>query len=196
MKVTVILARLGSSLGCRAAVFAERSAPYPRDEPSARVVWSGIENICCALIDLVQRFEDAVIVYPVHLNPNVQDPVQRLLGRKKRIHLLKPLGYLELISLMERAHIVLTDSGGLQEELPSFDKPILILRDVTERPEVVESGCARLVGTSRSAIVDNATELMSDSQSYCRMARAKNPFGDGRASERIVAQLLDGRRCE
>ena len=156
----------------------------------------GIENICCALIDLVQRFEDAVIVYPVHLNPNVQDPVQRLLGRKKRIHLLKPLGYLELISLMERAHIVLTDSGGLQEELPSFDKPILILRDVTERPEVVESGCARLVGTSRSAIVDNATELMSDSQSYCRMARAKNPFGDGRASERIVAKLLDGRRCE
>jgi UDP-N-acetylglucosamine 2-epimerase len=119
--------------------------------------------------------------------------VQRLLGGKSRIHLLKPLGYLELIALMERAHIVLTDSGGLQEELPSFDKPILVLRDVTERPEVVEAGCARLVGTSTSTIVDNATELMSDAQTYSRMAKAENPFGDGRASERIVAKLLETR---
>jgi len=112
----------------------------------------------------------------------------------ERIHLLKPVGYLELMALIERAHIVLTDSGGLQEEVPSFGKPILILRDLTERPEVVEAGCARLVGTCTSSIVNNTSELMNVPQIYVRMANAGNPFGDGHASERIVARLLDQRR--
>jgi UDP-N-acetylglucosamine 2-epimerase (non-hydrolysing) len=154
----------------------------------------GIENICRALREIVRRFEDAVIIFPVHLNPKVQDAVYRTLGNAERIHLLKPVGYLELMSFIERAHIVLTDSGGLQEEVPSFGKPILILRDLTERPEVVEAGCARLVGTCTSSIVNNTSELMNVPQIYLRMANAGNPFGDGHASERIVARLLDQRR--
>src|SRR5262249_2094560 len=156
----------------------------------------GLQNICRALRDIVQRFQDAIIVYPVHLNPKVQEAVYRTLGDAERIHLLKPVGYLELMSLIERAYIVLTDSGGLQEEVPSFGKPILILRDVTERPEVVKAGCARLVGTSTSSIVNNASELMNVPQIYLRMASAGNPFGDGHASERIVARLLDQKRRE
>jgi UDP-N-acetylglucosamine 2-epimerase (non-hydrolysing) len=154
----------------------------------------GIESICRALEEIVRRFEDTIIIFPVHLNPKVQDVVYRALGNVERVRLLKPVGYLELISLIERAHIVLTDSGGLQEEVPSFGKPILILRDVTERPEVVEAGCGRLVGTSTSAIVSNASELLSVPEVYFRMASADNPFGDGHASERIVARLVDQKR--
>jgi UDP-N-acetylglucosamine 2-epimerase (non-hydrolysing) len=151
----------------------------------------GIESICRALKEIVRRFEDTIIIFPVHLNPRVQAVVHRVLGNVERVHLLDPVGYLELISLIERAHIVLTDSGGLQEEVPSFGKPILILREVTERPEVIEAGCGRLVGTSTSSIVSNASELLTNPKSYFRMANAGNPFGDGRASERIVAKLLE-----
>jgi UDP-N-acetylglucosamine 2-epimerase (non-hydrolysing) len=151
----------------------------------------GIESICRALGEIVQRFEDAIIIFPVHLNPKVRNAVYRTLGNAERIHLLNPVGYLELMSLIERADIVLTDSGGLQEEVTSFGKPILILRDVTERPEVVKAGCARLVGTYTSSIVNNTSELMSVPHVYSRMANAGNPFGDGHASERIVARLLD-----
>jgi UDP-N-acetylglucosamine 2-epimerase (non-hydrolysing) len=151
---------------------------------------AAIENICRALGEIVRRFEDAIIVFPVHLNPKVQTVVHRTLGNAERIHLLKPVGYLELLSLIERAHIVLSDSGGLQEEAPSFGKPILILRDATERPEVVQAGCGRLVGTSTSSIIANASELMSVPHIYFQMANAGNPFGDGHASERIVARLL------
>ena len=154
----------------------------------------GIESICRALEEIVRRFEDTIIIFPVHLNPKVQGVVYRALGNVERVRLLKPVGYLELISLIERAHIVLTDSGGLQEEVPSFGKPILILRDVTERPEVVEAGCGRLVGTSTSSIVSNATELLSVPEIYFRMASAGNPFGDGHASERIVARLVEEKR--
>ena len=154
----------------------------------------GIESICRALEEIVRRFEDTIIIFPVHLNPKVQGVVYRALGNVERVRLLKPVGYLELISLIERAHIVLTDSGGLQEEVPSFSKPILILRDVTERPEVVEAGCGRLVGTSTSSIVSNASELLNVPEIYFRMARAGNPFGDGHASERIVARLVEQKR--
>jgi UDP-N-acetylglucosamine 2-epimerase (non-hydrolysing) len=156
----------------------------------------GIESICRALEEIVRRFEDTIIIFPVHLNPRVQGVVYRALGNVERVRLLKPVGYLELISLIEHAHIVLTDSGGLQEEVPSFSKPILILRDATERPEVVEAGCGRLVGTSTSSIVTNASELLNVPEIYFRMVSAGNPFGDGHASERIVARLLEAEVME
>lgn len=151
----------------------------------------GLENICNALLDLARMFNDLVIIYPVHLNPSVQEPVMRLLKGESRIHLLGSIPYLDLMALVERAHIVLTDSGGLQEEVPSFAKPILILREVTERPEAVECGAARLVGTDRRAIVAAASELLTDTAAYDKMARAGNPFGDGHAAARIVGRILD-----
>jgi UDP-N-acetylglucosamine 2-epimerase len=151
---------------------------------------TGIENICLALIDLAERYRDCVIVYPVHLNPKVREPVMRLLGGHPRVHLLAPLPYLDLMVLVAHCTLVLTDSGGLQEEAPSFGKPVLILRDVTERPEVVDIGAARLVGTRREAIVRNTCDLLDDAGIYTRMAGAGNPFGDGHASERIVDALM------
>jgi UDP-N-acetylglucosamine 2-epimerase (non-hydrolysing) len=151
----------------------------------------GLQNICEALLDLAARFPDVLIVYPVHLNPNVQAPVRERLGSADRIVLLEPLDYLDLMALVERSTLVLTDSGGLQEEVPSFGKPILVLREVTERPEVVEVGAARLVGTDRETIVSQATQLLTDPVLYASMASVGNPFGDGRASERIVARLQD-----
>ena len=151
----------------------------------------GLSQICQALLKVVRRFEDTVVVYPVHPNPNVKEQVHRLLGQEARIHLLQPLGYQELVRLIERSFLVATDSGGLQEEVPSFGKPILILRETTERPEVIEAGCARLVGTSTDVIVANATELLTQPASYRRMAEAQSPFGDGHAAARIVARLLD-----
>jgi len=135
---------------------------------------------------------DIEIVFPVHPNPNVRAPVGRLLGGAPRIHLLEPLAYLDLMTLVQRSALILTDSGGLQEEAPSFGKPVLILRNVTERPEVVEIGAARLVGTNVEAIVDQAMKLLNDQAAYADMAGAGNPFGDGRASERIVARICGG----
>ena len=152
----------------------------------------GIENICRALLELIRRSNDIEIVFPVHPNPNVRAPVGRLLGGAPRIHLLEPLAYLDLMTLVQRSALILTDSGGLQEEAPSFGKPVLILRDVTERPEVVAVGAARLVGTNVEAIVDQAMTLLSDQAAYADMAGAGNPFGDGRASERIVARICAG----
>jgi UDP-N-acetylglucosamine 2-epimerase (non-hydrolysing) len=149
----------------------------------------GLRNICQALIDLTERFDDIVVIYPVHLNPNVQGPVREILGKTDRIVLLEPLGYLDLMALIERSAILLTDSGGLQEEAPSFAKPILVLRDVTERPEVVEVGAARLVGAHRETIVANATEILTNPVAYNAMAKAGNPFGDGHASARISSRL-------
>lgn len=156
---------------------------------------TGIENICRALMDLVERYGNLVVVYPVHLNPNVRKPVMRLLGGQARIHLLDPLPYLDLMALVARCTLILTDSGGLQEEAPSFGKPVLILREVTERPEVLEVGAARLVGTEHGTIVRNASELLDDENAYARMSGAGNPFGDGHASERIVEVLKRGRVC-
>jgi UDP-N-acetylglucosamine 2-epimerase len=149
----------------------------------------GLENICRALLATVERYADVVIVYPVHLNPNVRGPVHHLLGGHPRIKLLEPIGYLPLVWLMHRCHCIFTDSGGIQEEAPSLGKPVLIMRDTTERPEVVEAGCARLVGVRTEDIVAAARELFENPASYNAMARVKNPFGDGQASERI-AQLL------
>jgi UDP-N-acetylglucosamine 2-epimerase len=149
----------------------------------------GLENICRALLGTVERYPDVVIVYPVHLNPQVRGPVHRLLGSHPRIKLLEPVGYLPLVWLMRQSHCIFTDSGGIQEEAPSLGKPVLIMRDTTERPEVVEAGCARLVGTKAEDILAAARELLDNEVVYDAMARVKNPFGDGLASHRIAAQL-------
>lgn len=149
----------------------------------------GFENICNALKQLSQR-NDLQIVYPVHLNPNVQEPVQRILSDSPNVHLIAPLDYLPFVYLMSRAYLIITDSGGVQEEAPSLGKPILVMRDTTERPEAVEAGTAKLVGTDIIRIVADATELLDHHEMYSRMAEAQNPYGDGQASQRIAAVLL------
>jgi len=152
----------------------------------------GMIAICRALARLVDEVPDVQVVYPVHLNPNVRDPVRDRLGGDPRISLLPPLDYESLVHLMRRATLILTDSGGIQEEAPTLGKPVLVLRHVTERPEAIEAGCARLVGTDPSRIVTEARRLLEDQGAYDRMARVVNPFGDGRASERIAAVLRSG----
>ena len=150
-----------------------------------------LEQICLALQDLAERYDGRVqFVFPVHLNPNVQVTVHRLLGGTRYVMLTPPLDYLPLAHIMKRAHIVLTDSGGLQEEAPSLGKPVLVLRGVTERPEGVEAGGVRLVGTDRNFIVAETARLLDDSAHYRAMATAINPYGDGFASRRIVDSLF------
>lgn len=144
----------------------------------------GFEDICKALRETAER-DDVEIVYPVHLNPNVQEPVRRVLGGCPRIHLIEPLDYLPFVYLMSRAHILLTDSGGIQEEAPSLGKPVLVMRDTTERPEAVAAGTVRLVGTDAARIVAAVAQLLNDQQEYGRMSCAHNPYGDGHAAERI-----------
>ncbi len=155
---------------------------------------SGLENICLALRDIARRHADSIIVYPVHLNPNVREPVWRILGNEPRVCLTDPLPYQTLVYLMDRCYCVLTDSGGIQEEAPSLGKPVLVMRDTTERPEGIEAGVARLVGTRRASIVARACELLSDDAAYRDMARPVNPYGDGSASERIVELLAAAQR--
>ncbi len=147
----------------------------------------GFENICKALLYIASIFPDIQIIYPVHLNPNVQEPVNRILGKSENIHLLEPLEYLQFILLMDRCYLVLTDSGGIQEEAPSLGKPVLVTRDTTERPEAVEAGTAKLVGTDMKTIIDAISSLLTDDESYKTMANAVNPYGDGKASERITS---------
>jgi UDP-N-acetylglucosamine 2-epimerase (non-hydrolysing) len=149
-----------------------------------------LENICRALKELATR-GDVEIVYPVHLNPRVQEPVNRILGDVPHITLLPPLDYLPLVHLQKRARIILTDSGGIQEEAPAFGVPVLVLREVTERPEGVTAGTLKLVGTDTGNIVREARRLLDDPSAHAEMAKAANPFGDGHAAERIVAALLD-----
>lgn len=151
-----------------------------------------LENICRALLEIAARYRDDVhIVYPVHLNPNVQQPVYRLLDGVPNITLLPPLDYLPFVYLMKRCYLVLTDSGGIQEEAPGLGKPVLVLREVTERPEAVEAGMVRVVGTSQQQIMRWAQKLLGDPAEYSRMARAVNPYGDGRAAQRILRALLE-----
>lgn len=149
----------------------------------------GMENICHALKELAQR-EDVEIVYPVHLNPNVQEPVNRILKDISHITLLPPLDYRPLVHLMKKATLILTDSGGLQEEAPSFGIPVLVLRETTERPEGVAAGTLKLVGTETSHIIAEAKRLLHEESAYQKMAQASNPYGDGHAAERIVEALL------
>lgn len=151
---------------------------------------SGFENICTAIRRISER-GDVEIVYPVHLNPNVQEPVKRLLGNSRNIHLIEPLDYLPFVYLMDRAHILLTDSGGVQEEAPSLGKPVLVMRNTTERPEAVAAGTVRLVGTDQEAIVTETHRLLNDPAEYERMSHAHNPYGDGQAANRIVNFLSE-----
>lgn len=153
-----------------------------------------LEQMCLALRDIAREFSDVAVVYPVHPNPNVQEPVRRILGVEDRVFLISPVDYLELVYLMEQSCLVITDSGGIQEEAPSFGKPVLVTRRVTERPEGVESGCAKLVGTGREAIFVEACNLLANPDAYLRMAQIENPYGDGKASRRILKVLL-GRVC-
>jgi UDP-N-acetylglucosamine 2-epimerase (non-hydrolysing) len=153
---------------------------------------AGFEQICAALAKLAQR-GDCQIVYPVHLNPNVKGPVEALLGANAAVRLIEPQDYLPFVHLMRRAHIILTDSGGVQEEAPSLGKPVLVMRETTERPEAIEAGTVRLVGTDPALIVREAMRLLDDQGAHEAMARAHNPYGDGLAAGRIreaIAQFF------
>ena len=150
----------------------------------------GIDNICTALNKIIDQNEDVEIVYLVHLNPIVKDAVFKKLGNKERVHLLPPLDTRETHNLMNKCFMVMTDSGGLQEEAPHLGKPVLVLRDVTERPEAVEYGTVKLVGTDINKIVEEAEKLIRNQEEYQKMSKAVNPYGDGKASERIADAIL------
>ena len=151
----------------------------------------GFEHICKAIRNLANRFPMVHFVYPVHLNPHVREPVERILGAYagKNIHLIAPQSYLPFVALMDRAAVILTDSGGVQEEAPSLGKPVLVMRDTTERPEAVEAGTVRLVGTEADVIESATSELLTDDGRYESMAKAVNPYGDGQAVRRILDVL-------
>lgn len=153
-----------------------------------------LERICEAVREIADAFHDVEIVYAVHLNPAVQEVANKILGDHERVHLLPPLELRDMHNLMARSYLVLTDSGGLQEEVPSMGKPVLVLREVTERPEGVEAGTLKLVGTDRELIVDTTKELILDEVVYDSMAKAVNPYGDGKASERIVKWLKENHK--
>ena len=150
----------------------------------------GFEQMCLALTDLASR-ADVQVVYPVHLNPHVQEPVNRILGAADNIVLIDPQDYLPFVYLMTRSYLILTDSGGVQEEAPSLGKPVLVMRDTTERPEAIEAGTVRLVGTDRARIVQEATHLLDDGEAYATMSHAHNPYGDGLASGRIAGAIQE-----
>ncbi len=147
---------------------------------------AGFVNICEAIRDLAGKHKNVELVYPVHLNPNVREPVEKILSSIGNVHLIEPVSYEEFIYLMNKAYLLLTDSGGVQEEAPALGKPVLVMRENTERPEAVEAGTARLVGTDRDEIVARSDELLDDPNAYQRMATATNPYGDGTAAEQIV----------
>lgn len=149
-----------------------------------------MENIFAAVKEIVESDRDIEVVFPVHLNPQVREIVNKILGGMDRVHLIEPLDYEPLVTLMARCYLVLTDSGGIQEEAPSLAKPVLVLRDTTERPEAIEAGTVKLVGTDREVIVGTAKKLLTDKEEYLKMANAVNPYGDGQASNRIVHNLL------
>lgn len=178
-----------------AALNSELALRFPFLVPDKRLVLvtghrrenfgEGFEQICHALKEIASR-GDVQVVYPVHLNPNVQGPVNRILGGAAGVHLIEPLDYLPFVYLMSRAHVIITDSGGIQEEAPSLGKPVLVMRDTTERPEAIEAGTVLLVGTDSQRIVQEANRLLDDERAYGAMSRAHNPYGDGLAASRIV----------
>lgn len=150
----------------------------------------GFERVAAALASIAARFPDAEIVFPVHKNPNVREPIHRMLSGVERIHLIEPVDYVPFVWLMKRSHLILTDSGGMQEEAPSLGKPVLVLRDTTERPEAVSAGTVRLVGTDTARILDETSRLLTDVRAYRRMSAASNPYGDGSAGARIVDAIV------
>jgi UDP-N-acetylglucosamine 2-epimerase (non-hydrolysing) len=146
----------------------------------------GFLNICEALKEIAIKNPDINIIYPVHLNPNVQKPVKEILSNVKNIFLIAPLAYPEFIYLVKKSYFIITDSGGIQEEAPSLGKPVLVMRETTERPEAIEAGTVKLVGTNKEKIVKEAQKLINDTKEYEKMAKAHNPYGDGKASVRII----------
>lgn len=182
------------------ALAAELAAQFPTLSAERRMVLvtghrresfgDGFERICSALATLARENPDVDVVYPVHLNPNVQEPVKRHLGGVANVHLLEPLDYLPFVYLMMRSHFIITDSGGIQEEAPSLGKPVLVMRDTTERPEAVDAGTVKLVGTDVDAILAESGLLLNDPGVYSIMSEAHNPYGDGLACERIVDGIL------
>ena len=150
-----------------------------------------LENICHAILDIVNQHKDVRIVFPVHLNPNVRKTVFPLLSNNDQIYLCDPLDYLEFTRYMARAYLILTDSGGIQEEAPALGKPVLVMRGETERLEGIDAGTCRLVGTDRSRIVEEVNTLLTESDAYSQMAHAVNPYGDGKSSQRIVQYVLE-----
>lgn len=181
------------------ALSAEFASKFPYGQNGRRMILvtghrresfgSGFENICAALKDIAAQFPDCDVVYPVHLNPNVREPVFRLLTNSSNVFLIEPQDYLPFVYLMSQSYLVLTDSGGIQEEAPSLGKPVLVMRDTTERPEAVAAGTVKLVGTDQAKIVSEVARLMSDDVYYQSMSFAHNPYGDGKAGERIVAAI-------
>ncbi|MDN2488425.1 non-hydrolyzing UDP-N-acetylglucosamine 2-epimerase [Kosakonia sacchari] len=153
----------------------------------------GFEQICHALADIAAQHDDVQIVYPVHLNPNVSEPVNRILGHVENVTLIEPQDYLPFLWLMNHAWLILTDSGGIQEEAPSLGKPVLVMRDTTERPEAVDAGTVKLVGTDRQRIVEEVSHLLHDNDAWQAMSRAHNPYGDGLACGRILHALKNNR---
>lgn len=151
---------------------------------------SGFENICHAIFASAKRFPEVNFVYPVHMNPNVREPVNRILSGLSNVFLIEPLDYLPFVFLMENSYLILTDSGGIQEEAPSLGKPVLVMRDTTERPEAVAAGTVRLVGTHAQSISDSIAELLTNGEMYAAMSRAHNPYGDGTACKKIVDALI------
>ncbi len=150
----------------------------------------GFEQICRALRTVAGKRDDVMVVYPVHLNPNVQRPVKKILGKMKNIRLIEPLGYEEFVFLMKNSYLILTDSGGVQEEAPSLGKPVLVMRNTTERPEGIEAGVVKLVGADKKNIVNGTLELLENGRLYKNMSESANPYGEGRASQRIIDVLL------
>ena len=189
-----VVARIHGDAGLQRSL----AAQFPMLDPAKRLLLvtghrrenfgDGFEQICMALRELGER-QDVQVLYPVHLNPNVQEPVHRLLAGSAHIHLIPPQDYLPFVYLMTRAHVILTDSGGIQEEAPSLGKPVLVMRDTTERPEALEAGTVRLVGTNAALIVREANQLLDDPAAYAAMSRALNPYGDGQAARRIAAAI-------
>lgn len=151
----------------------------------------GFDRICTALATIASRFPDVDIIYPVHLNPNVREPVNRLLHGISNVKIVEPLDYVPFVAMMQKSYLILTDSGGIQEEAPSLGKPVLVMRDTTERPEAVEAGTVRLVGTDADSIVDNVTLLLNDPDLYAQMSAAHNPYGDGKSCQRIINALAN-----
>lgn len=197
------LVQIRDSIAADEALGAELAAGFDFLDPDRRLLLvtghrrenlgNGFENICRAIASLAER-PDLQIVYPVHLNPQVAGPVHRHLGHLPNVHLIEPQGYLPFVYLMSRAHLILTDSGGIQEEAPTLGKPVLVMRERTERPEAIEAGTVTLVGTDTKRIVSEVERLLGDQGAYEAMARAHNPYGDGKAAERIVDVLLRVRR--
>ncbi len=192
-----VVERLNSPASALQTQFDEQFAFLPRDNRMVLITGhrrenfgGGFERICQALANTARKFSDVEFVYPVHLNPNVREPVQRLLADIGNVHLIEPLDYLPFVYLMTRSYLILTDSGGIQEEAPALGKPVLVMRDTTERPEAVDAGTVKLVGTEVESITHQLSELLSNEAAYQQMSFAHNPYGDGTACAQIREALM------